>query len=101
LDEQTRMVFGEDLSRMLFRQPKAIILVTHSLAEAVFLSDRIFVFTARPGRIKEVIQVDEPHPRTPAFMTSEKFTRIRNHLYGLLRDEVLRTLDDDLARTLG
>ena len=49
LDEQTRMVFGEDLSGLLANTRKTIVLVTHSLAEAVFLSDRIFVFTSRPG----------------------------------------------------
>ena len=97
LDEQTRMVFGEDLSRMLAERAKTIILVTHSLAESVFLSDRIYVFTARPGRIKSVLTVDEPHPRKPAFMTSEKFGRLRNTLYELLREEVLSAMGEDLA----
>jgi NitT/TauT family transport system ATP-binding protein len=96
LDEQTRMVFGEDLSRMLATHHKTIILVTHSLAEAVFLSDRIFVFTARPGRIKAVMEVDEPHPRHPKFMVSEKFGRLRNTLYELLREEVLNAMGEDL-----
>jgi NitT/TauT family transport system ATP-binding protein len=97
LDEQTRMVFGEELSRMLAERGKTIILVTHSLAEAVFLSDRIFVFTARPGRIKSVLTVEEPHPRQPSFMTSDKFNGLRNTLYGLLRDEVLSAMGEDLA----
>ena len=92
LDEQTRMVFGEDLSGLLANTRKTIILVTHSLAEAVFLSDRIFVFTSRPGLIKEVIAVDEPHPRNPDFMTSSKFNDIRSRLYVLLRDEVRRAM---------
>jgi NitT/TauT family transport system ATP-binding protein len=92
LDEQTRMVFGEDLSGLLARTQKTIILVTHSLAEAVFLSDRVFVFTARPGRIKEVLTIDEPHPRHPDFMTAPKFNEIRNHLYTLLRDEVRQAM---------
>jgi NitT/TauT family transport system ATP-binding protein len=92
LDEQTRMVFGEDLSGLLANTRKTIILVTHSLAEAVFLSDRIFVFTSRPGLIKEVISVDEPHPRNPSFMTSSKFNEIRGHLYVLLREEVRRAM---------
>src|SRR5262249_4220227 len=55
LDEQTRMVLGEDLSILLARTGKTIVFVTHSLAEAVFLADRIVVMTARPGRIKASI----------------------------------------------
>ena len=95
LDEQTRMIFSEDLSRLLANERKTILLVTHSLAEAVFLSDRIFVFTSRPGRIKAVLEVDEPHPRKPGFMTSPRFNELRNQLYELLRDEVLAAIGKD------
>ncbi len=92
LDEQTRMVLGEDLSDLLSRTRKTIIFVTHSLGEAVFLADRVAVFSARPGTIKEIIEIDEPHPRKPAFMTSDKFTRLRNQLYSLLHDEIRKTV---------
>src|SRR5947199_6466011 len=81
LDEQTRMLLGEDLSVLLARTEKTIVFVTHSLGEAVFLADRVAVFSARPGTIKEIITVEEPHPRKPAFMTSEKFNRLRTQLY--------------------
>jgi len=93
LDEQTRMVLGEDLSALLSRTGKTIIFVTHSLGEAVFLADRIAVFTARPGRIKEVIHVEEPHPRKASFMTSDKFNGLRNRLFELLHDEIRKTVD--------
>ncbi len=63
LDEQTRMVLGEDLSVLLARTGKTIVFVTHSLVEAVFLADRVAVFSARPGRIKQIISVNEKHPR--------------------------------------
>jgi NitT/TauT family transport system ATP-binding protein len=92
LDEQTRMILGEDLSVLLARTGKTIVFVTHSLGEAVFLADRVAVFSARPGTIKKIIEVDEPHPRKPEFMTSEKFTRIRNELYALLHDEIRKTI---------
>ena len=49
LDEQTRMILGEDLSVLLSRTEKTIVFVTHSLGEAVFLADRVAVFSARPG----------------------------------------------------
>jgi len=92
LDEQTRMVLGEDLSVLLSRTDKTIVFVTHSLGEAVFLADRVAVFSARPGCIKEIIEIDEPHPRKPDFITSEKFTRIRNQLYALLHDEIRKAV---------
>jgi ABC-type nitrate/sulfonate/bicarbonate transport system ATPase subunit len=92
LDEQTRMILGEDLSVLLSRTEKTIVFVTHSLGEATFLADRVAVFSARPGTIKKVIAVDEPHPRKPDFVTSAKFTAIRNDLYGLLHDEIRKTM---------
>src|SRR6516164_9514395 len=92
LDEQTRMVLGEDLSVLLSRTEKTIVFVTHSLGEAVFLADRVAVFSARPGTIKEIIEVDEPHPRKTDFITSEKFTRIRNQLYSLLHEEIRKAV---------
>ena len=93
LDEQTRMILGEDLSVLLSRTEKTIVFVTHSLGEAVFLADRVAVFSARPGTIKEIIDVDEPHPRKPDFVTTEKFTTLRNKLYGLLHDEIRKAVE--------
>jgi NitT/TauT family transport system ATP-binding protein len=92
LDEQTRMILGEDLSVLLAESRKTIVFVTHSLGEAVFLADRVAVFSARPGSIKQMIVVDEPHPRRPEFVTSAKFTSLRNHLYGLLHDEIRKAV---------
>jgi NitT/TauT family transport system ATP-binding protein len=88
LDEQSRMVLGEDLSALLSKTGKTIIFVTHSIAEAVFLSDRILVMSARPGRVKSMIRVDEPHPRPPGFMLQARFAELRNTCYTLLRDEI-------------
>jgi ABC-type nitrate/sulfonate/bicarbonate transport system ATPase subunit len=101
LDEQTRMVLGEDLSVLLSRTQKTIIFVTHSIGEAVFLADRVAVFSARPGTIKEIIDVEEPHPRRPVFMTSEKFTELRNRLYALLHEEIRRTVVESAAAEQG
>ena len=94
LDEQTRMVLGEDLSVLLSRTEKTIVFVTHSLGEAVFLADRVAVFSARPGTIKEIIEIDEPHPRKPEFITSEKFTALRNKHYGLLHEEIRKAVSE-------
>ena len=88
LDEQSRMVLGEDLSILLAKTGKTIVFVTHSLAEAVFLSDRIAVMTARPGRIKTIVDVNEPHPRAPDFMLAPRFGELRNDLFAMLREEI-------------
>ena len=93
LDEQTRMILGEDLSVLLASTEKTIVFVTHSLGEAVFLADRVAVFSARPGTIKEIISVDEPHPRKPSFVTTEKFSKLRNTLYGLLHEEIRKAME--------
>jgi NitT/TauT family transport system ATP-binding protein len=100
LDEQTRMLLGEDLSVLLSQTAKTIVFVTHSLAEAVFLSDRIALMTARPGRIKKVIEIDEPHPRLPKFMLEPRFSDWRNECYAALRDEIRQALAtaEDTAR---
>jgi NitT/TauT family transport system ATP-binding protein len=94
LDEQTRMVLGEDLSVLLSRSKKTIVFVTHSLGEAVFLADRVAVFSARPGTVKQIITVDEPHPRKPSFMTAPKFHALRDQLYGLLHDEIRKAISE-------
>ncbi len=99
LDEQTRMILGEDLSVMLSKTDKTIIFVTHSLAEAVFLADRVAVMTARPGKFKEILDVGESHPRNPDFMLSEKFTGLRNDLYAMLHDEIRKAVEGEEQQT--
>jgi NitT/TauT family transport system ATP-binding protein len=92
LDEQTRMYLGEELSRLLADAGKTIVFVTHSLSEAVFLADRVVVMTARPAAVKAVVEVPHGHPRDPEFMTSPEFAHLRNRLYGLLREEIQKTV---------
>src|SRR5258706_3375038 len=98
LDEQPRMILGEDLWVLLARTEKPIVFVPHSLGKAPFLADRVGVFSARPGTIKEIIKIDEPHPRKPDFVTSAKFTAIRNELYALLHDEIRKTVAETSAK---
>ena len=74
LDEQTRTYLGEELSVLLATTNKTIVLVTHSLSEAVFLADRVVVMTARPAEIKATIEVKAAHPREPSFTTSSAFS---------------------------
>jgi NitT/TauT family transport system ATP-binding protein len=92
LDEQTRTYLGEELSVLLATTNKTIVLVTHSLSEAVFLADRVVVMTARPAEIKATIEVKAAHPREPSFTTSSAFSDLRNELYALLRSEIEKTV---------
>jgi NitT/TauT family transport system ATP-binding protein len=98
LDEQTRMVLGEDLSELLSRTGKTILFVTHSLGEAVMLSDRVAVFSARPGRINTIVEIGEPHPRTAAFATSDTFARLRARLYEELHEQIRLSMNDSVHR---
>ena len=87
LDEQTRMVLGDDVCRISATQNKTALFVTHSLSEAIFLADRIVVMSSRPGRIKAILPVDEERPRKPAFRTSTTFTELNTQLFELLHEE--------------
>ena len=101
LDEMTRERLNMELLRIWEKAASTIVFVTHSIPEAVFLADRVAVFSARPGCIKQVITVDEPHPRRPEFVTSAKFTLLRNQLYGLLHDEIRKAMQQSTAPGAG
>jgi NitT/TauT family transport system ATP-binding protein len=83
LDAMTREHMNLELLRIWEESRKTIMLVTHSISEAVFLADRVIVMTPRPGRIAEILDIDLPRPRTLHISTSEKFGgyvgRIRRH----------------------
>ena len=80
LDEQTRMILGEDLSVLLSRSEKTIVFVTHSLGEAVFLADRVFVMSARPGRIVAERRIELPRPRDLEVTFTQGFQDIVHEL---------------------
>ena len=84
LDEQTRTKMGHELLDIWERTNKTILFITHSLTEALFLSDRVLVMSHRPGRVLEEIIVDLPRPRTYDMIGSEKFGRYRNHIWELI-----------------
>ncbi|HEY2992135.1 MAG TPA: ABC transporter ATP-binding protein [Methylomirabilota bacterium] len=91
LDEQTRLLMGEWLLEIWRRTRKTVVFVTHSLHEALALSTRVVVMTARPGRIKSVLELPMPYPRA---MESAEMVALRAKLWGEIRDESLRAMGE-------
>jgi NitT/TauT family transport system ATP-binding protein len=89
LDELTRrkLIF-EVIATLADRQP-TVLLVTHSIEEAILMSDRIVVMTAHPGRVKAVVDNDLPRPRSPESQDLQEFSRLARQLRELLADEEL------------
>lgn len=87
LDEQTRIILGEELLRIRDKLKQTIVFVTHNINESVQLSDRVMVMTARPGRVKAVFNIDLPHPRDSSVISSERFGRLVGDIWGTLREE--------------
>ena len=86
LDEITRHKLDADLLELWRKKKLTVIFVTHSIHEAVFLSSRVVMMAARPGRVVEEFHIDEPYPRTADFMVSPEFSRYAKRL----QDSLLR-----------
>lgn len=95
LDEQNRIKMGHELLRIWEATGKTIVLITHSLTEAIFLSDTVIVMGAHPGRILEKVAIDLPRPRTYDVIGSPGFGEIRNRLWRMI--EIEPSKDDALA----
>jgi NitT/TauT family transport system ATP-binding protein len=89
LDALTRDEMSFELLRVWSEQPKTVVFITHSIPEAVLLADRIVVMTPRPGRIREVIDVNLPRPRSIATLSEPTFHALANHIRGQLFTRVI------------
>jgi NitT/TauT family transport system ATP-binding protein len=96
LDAQTRVVMQEILTNMWQQFRISVLFITHDIDESIFLSDRIFVMTARPGRIKAEIAVPLPRPRTPEMTSTPEFIGMVQRLKGLIREESLAAMGSEL-----
>jgi NitT/TauT family transport system ATP-binding protein len=94
LDAQTRNILQSELLHIWETLRTTVVFVTHSIDEAIFLADRVVVMTARPGRVKEVVDIDLPRPRDEDVRSSDAFNAYRGHVWQALRDEVQRAQKD-------
>jgi NitT/TauT family transport system ATP-binding protein len=91
LDTQSREIMQEELVRIWNATRKTVVFVTHSIDEAIYLSTRVIVFTARPGRIKHILDIKLPAPRyDPHIRTSREFVAIKDSVLDLVREETLK-----------
>jgi NitT/TauT family transport system ATP-binding protein len=95
LDAQTREVMQEELLQIWLRAKKTVLFVTHQINEAIYLSDRVIVFTARPGRVKRTLAVDIERPRKLLVKRDPRFHRLEDDIWELIEDEVKKTMLTD------
>jgi len=100
LDEQTRLLLGDKVLPIQQQLKQTTLLITHNITEAVQLSDRIVVMTYRPGKVKRVVEISLPRPRSSEIVSSEAFGRYVAQIWSDLREEASRGLDDEETRKL-
>ena len=93
VDAQTRSILQEDLLKITENSNKTAVFITHSIEEAIFLADKVAIVTARPGTIKEVVNIpfSRQHRFTTDFKNTSDFARLRHKIWELLKEEVVKS----------
>jgi NitT/TauT family transport system ATP-binding protein len=97
LDAQTRVIMQQILTNMWQRLKISVLFVTHDIDEAIFLSDRVYCMTARPGSIKAEIPIPLERPRQQSMMMSSEFLALRRGLMSLIREESLKAMGGEIT----
>jgi NitT/TauT family transport system ATP-binding protein len=100
LDEQTRLLLGDKVLQIQQQLKQTTLLITHNITEAVQMSDRILVMTYRPGKLKRIVEINLPRPRTSEIVGSEAFGRYVAEIWADLREEASRGMRDEEAHAL-
>ena len=101
LDEQTRLLLGDKVLQIQQELKQTTLLITHNITEAVQLADRILVMTYRPGKIKRMVAIDLPRPRSLEVIGSDAFGSYVAQIWNDLREEASRGMRDDETRRAG
>jgi NitT/TauT family transport system ATP-binding protein len=88
LDAQTREIMQSELLRIWQETSKTVLLVTHQIDEAVYLSDRVLIFTVRPGRLKQEVHIELPRPRDLSIKRTPEFVRYTDLIWRAIEEEV-------------
>jgi len=99
LDAQTRILMQEWLLEVWESLGKTVFYITHDVEEGVYLADRVYVMSARPGRLIDEVRIDFDRPRGPELRTSPRFLEIKGHLLGVIRSEAQRAVALDIEDT--
>ena len=97
LDAQTRIIMQQILTNMWQRLKISVLFVTHDIDEAIFLSDRVYCMTARPGTIKAEIAIPLERPRHQSMMMSSEFLALRRGLMSLIREESIKAMGGEVS----
>jgi NitT/TauT family transport system ATP-binding protein len=100
LDEQTRLLLGDKVLQIQQSLKQTTLLITHNITEAVQMSDRVLVMTYRPGKVKRIVDINLPRPRTSEIVGSEAFGRYVAQIWADLREEASRGMKDEEAHAL-
>ncbi len=100
LDEQTRLLLGDKVLQIQQELRQTTLLITHNITEAVQLSDRILVMTYRPGKMKRIVEIKLPRPRTSEIVSSEAFGRYVAQIWSDLREEATKGLREEETQKL-
>jgi NitT/TauT family transport system ATP-binding protein len=97
LDQQTRLLMGDELLRLWRETGATVMLITHAIDEATMLADRVGVMSARPGRFLDIVATGWPRERDSTVVSSEAFGRLTSRIWTRLRGESLRALGHQQA----